>query len=153
MRRGPAVELAAWWIGLTLVWTATLSGLDLLDLVTGAAGAGLCAAAAIAGRRAVAACWRPDPRWAAWLGRLAVSIPVDTARLLPLAPRRRDGHLVERRPAAEPPARAAARRAWGTPIICASPGTLVVDWPRDGGPVLLHTLGSGPPDASRAVTG
>ncbi|GII64755.1 hypothetical protein Skr01_48400 [Sphaerisporangium krabiense] len=64
-------------------------------------------------------------------------------------------------PAGDPPARAAARRALGTLIICATPGSLVVDWPSHRPPensehapeasMLVHLVLPGRPALTRAV--
>jgi len=56
------------------------------------------------------------------------------------------------RGAASGPGPLAARRAFGTLVLSASPGGIVLDWPADGSPILLHELGSGPPALDEAVT-
>jgi hypothetical protein len=150
--------VAVWWAVLTAAYTATLSVATGPELVGAAACAAVCALLAVAARRAARARWRPDRRWAGWLAPLAVSIAGDTARLftrvLPrlLAGRPSGGKA---RTMAEPGdvrARAAARRAFGTLVLSASPGSVVLDWPADGSAIVLHELGSGPPALDEAVT-
>lgn len=152
-------EVAAWTVALTLAWIATLSTISAPELVAGAVSAVACAAVAVLARRAIGPAWRPEPRWAAWLLRLAAAIPADTVRLLaralPRLVRDRAGggelrHLPP--PPDEEPARAALRRAWGLIVLSASPGSVVVDWPPDGAPALVHELGSGPPSVADVVS-
>ncbi|GIJ27200.1 hypothetical protein Vqi01_23620 [Micromonospora qiuiae] len=152
------VELVIWWVALTVGWVATVSPLTLAELLVGAACALVCAVVAVSSRRALGHRWRPDVRWLAWLGRLAVAVPVDTARLLVqvtprmLAGRDVPGRLVRLRPPTDEAAsRAAFRRAWGTFVLSATPSSVVVDWPPDGAPVVLHLLGSGQVSTGKTV--
>jgi hypothetical protein len=158
MRR--VVEGTCWFAVLSGAWVATLSGLsDRADLLAGPVCAVPCAIVAVAARRAMGAAWRPRPRWAAWPALVPAAIGADTARLFGRAlPRllrdRRAGGVMRLAdaPPSEDPARAAARRAMGTLIVSASPGTVVVDWPSDARPPTVHALGSGRPDVSSVVT-
>jgi hypothetical protein len=54
-------------------------------------------------------------------------------------------------PAEEHDGRAQARQAWGTLLLSATPGSVVVDWPPDGRPAVVHNLGSGPPRMEEVV--
>jgi multisubunit Na+/H+ antiporter MnhE subunit len=155
MRR--TAEVAAWWVVLTFVWVASLSAATAPDVLAGAVCGLLCAVLAVAARRAIGQAWRPVPRWAAWLGPLLLAVPADTARLLIrvlprlVRDRRSAGSLRRIRPPAGEEAAAGFRRAWGTLALSATPGSFVVDWPPDGRPAVIHTLGSGPPQMDEVV--
>ncbi|GGM58950.1 hypothetical protein GCM10011608_49980 [Micromonospora sonchi] len=153
-----SVEFVIWWVALTAAWAATVSQLTLAELLVGAACALVGAVVAVGSRRALGHCWRPDVRWLAWSGRLAVAVPVDTVRLLvQVTPRMLPGRDVPGRlsrlrpPADEAPARAAFRRAWGTFVLSATPSSVVLDWPPDGAPVVLHLLGPGRTSMGKTV--
>jgi hypothetical protein len=75
--------------------------------------------------------------------------------LLPAHLRRRAGGGGNRRrrpPLHEEPARAGFRRAWGTLVLSAAPGTVVLDWPPDGAELVYHELGSGRPRLEEVIT-
>ncbi|MEU2610590.1 hypothetical protein ABZ570_03230 [Micromonospora sp. NPDC007271] len=142
-------ELAVWWIALTAGWIATVSTPSPAELLVGAACGLASAVVASTSRRALGQCWRPDARWLAWLGQLPAAVLVDTVRLLTrvtprlLAGKEAGGRLVRLAPPSdEPPDRASFRRAWGTFVLSATPASVVVDWPPDGSPVVVHLLGS-----------
>jgi len=85
-------------------------------------------------------------------------VPADTARLLfgqlPGLVRRRASRGQLRRfraPVHEEPARAGFRRGWGTFVLSATAGTYVLDWPPDGAELVVHELGSGPPNMEEVV--
>jgi hypothetical protein len=156
MRR--VAELGGWWVGLTLAWVVTLSTVTTPDVLVGAVCALLCAVLAVVARRAIGQAWRPVPRWLTWLGPLALAVPADAARLfvrvLPRLVRDRGpaGRLRSFTPAPdEEVTRARFRQAWGTFAVSATPGSVVVDWPPDGAPAVLHTLGSGRPQMDEVV--
>ncbi|WP_067177628.1 hypothetical protein [Microtetraspora niveoalba] len=155
----PMGKAVAWWAALMAVWWATLSAPATAELVTGAACALACVAVAMAVPRLLGQSWRPAPRWAAWLGPLALAVPADTARLLavtvPRLLRDREWSGSLRRlppPPGEPEPTARARRALGTAAVSASPGAVVVDWPPDGAPALVHAVTSRPSRLESAVT-
>jgi hypothetical protein len=153
-----AIEVAVWWAVLTVVYIATLSVVTGPELLGAAACAAACAVLAVAARRAARARWRPERRWTGWLAPLAVSIAADTVRLFALvlprlfAGRPSGGKLRTMAQPGDERARSAARRAFGTLVLSASPGSIVLDWPADGSPIVLHELGSGPPSLPEAVT-
>jgi hypothetical protein len=154
MRR--LAELGTGAVALALAWFATLPSPSVPELVAGSAAALGCAATAVRARHVVGVAWRPNPRWAAWLGTLVVAVPADTARLLvgllPNLPRAGSGQLRLIPPHAdEDPSRAAFRRAWGSLVVSASPGSIVLDWPSDGRAVTVHARGSGRPALDEVV--
>jgi multisubunit Na+/H+ antiporter MnhE subunit len=141
------------------IWVATLSARTVAELVTGAIAAVTCAVLAVAARRLLGQIWRPAARWAVWVFPVLVAVPADTARLLlrvlPRLVRDRAGAgRIERArpPVDEEPSRAGFRRAWGTLLLSATPGTVVLDWPPEGAEVVVHELGSGAPSMEKVVT-
>ncbi|MFI6452723.1 hypothetical protein ACIBF6_14310 [Streptosporangium amethystogenes] len=164
-----------WWIALLMGWLATVPVVTIAELLA-ATGCGLvCAVVAVLVGRLAGLSWRLEPGWGAWLGPLAVAVVADTVRLpvrvVPhmLRDRDWDGRLLRLNPAqagpetkepavtsdtgpdTETPARAAARRAVGTIALSAAPCGLVLDWPADGRPVLLHMLAGDEPSLGRRV--
>src|SRR4051794_3492874 len=75
------LEVAAWEVGLLLVYLASLSAFSPSELVAGGLYALPAAALAGAARRAARASWRPAPGWATWLAWLPLAVPADTALL------------------------------------------------------------------------
>jgi hypothetical protein len=140
-----AAEVAAWWAVLTGAYAVTLSVATVPELVVGAGVAVGCAALAVAARRAAHARWSPRLSWVSWLLPLPGAIAADSLRLFGRLLRGRPGGGVVRLIAAEtigePPDRAAFRRAYRTVVLSASPGSVVLDWPADGSPLVLHELG------------
>lgn len=156
VRRG--VQLAAWWAALTAVWVAAGSSLAPAALLIGAGCAVLGSVAAVAAQRTVVGGWRPNAGFLRWLPPLILAVPADTLRLLPLlaagASRREQsgGQLRQAPPESREPAESAAfRRAVGALAVSMTPGTVVVDWPPDGRPALIHHLCSGRPSLTTAV--
>jgi hypothetical protein len=151
-------EAAGWWAGLMLAWIATMSTISVPELTVGAGCALLCAVVAVVARRAIGQRWRADKRWLTWLGPLVLAVPADTARLLGralpglLRHRGSTGRLRRAEPpGGEDPERAAGRQAWGTLAVSATPGSVILDWPPDGRPAVIHDLGSGPPQMDEVV--
>lgn len=146
-----ATEVLWWWGACTGIWLLTLSSVTAPELTVAAACGLPCALAARAGRRAVGDMWRPRPAWLAWLAVLPASVAADSARLArllvqtggrPADPGRlRDIQL----PGSEPGPVAAARRALGSLVISASPGTVVVDSDPGGSRLTVHALAGGWP--------
>ena len=152
-------EAVAWAVALLLAWVATLSTISAPEIVAGVVAALLGGGVAALARRVIGQAWRPTKDGVAWLPPLALAIPADTVRLLGRAlPRllrdRGAGGTVRELPPppAEELAVAAFRQAWGLMVLSASPGSVVVDWPPDGRPPLVHELGSGPPRLAERVT-
>jgi hypothetical protein len=142
-RPGKAVaEVAAWWVVLFLAYAVTLSAPTGPELAGAVVASAICAVLAVAARRAAGSSWRV--RFRPPRGRLPLAIAADTVRLLI-----RSGHASIR---TIEPAPDAAGGAWGTFLMSASPGTVVLDWPADGSPVVLHTLGDGKPRLDEVVT-
>ena len=153
------LETLAWAVALLIAWISTLVTISTPEIVVGAVSALLCGAVAAVARRVIGQAWKPRARWVAWLPPLALAIPADTFRLLGRAlPRlvrhRTAGGKIRELPPppAEEPARAEFRQAWGLIVMSASPGSVVIDWPPDQRPPLVHELGSGPPDLAERVT-
>ncbi|MEV4754236.1 hypothetical protein AB0J86_03855 [Micromonospora sp. NPDC049559] len=172
-------ETATWYAVLLLAWLAMLSSRAAEELVAGAVCALPTAVVAVAARRAIRRAWRPRPAWATWPLLLVPAVPADTARLLGrvlpgllrtravggrtrgAAGGRTRGTAGRNRsagrtrgtatPPGEPAARRDLRRAWGTIVLSATPGSVVLRWPADG-PAVLHVLGSGRPSPERTVT-
>lgn len=137
------LEVAIWWAVLILAYAATLPVATGPELVGAVVAAGVCAVLAVAARRAAGSVWRPTATILRRSVLLPVAIAADTVRLLG-----RGGHGSVRtveQAGGEPPPRASWRRSWGTLVLSASPGSVVLDWPDDGSPVVLHELGSGRP--------
>ncbi len=144
---------------LFVIWVATLAVPTRSEVVTGLVVSVVCAVIAVAARRLLGQLWRPAARWTVWIFPLLVAVPADTARLLlstlpGLIRDRTAGGRVERvrPPAHEEPSRAGFRRAWGTILLSATPGTIVLDWPPEGADVVIHELGSGAPSMEKVVT-
>lgn len=158
-RASTAYEAVALTGVLFVIWVGTVAVLTTAELVTGLVVAVACAVLAVGARRFLGQSWRPEARWARWLLPLVVAVPADAARLLLrvlprlLRERTRGGRVArERPPAGEEPARAGFRRAWGTLLVSASPGTVVLDWPPGDAEIVVHELGSGPPRMEKVVT-
>jgi multisubunit Na+/H+ antiporter MnhE subunit len=141
------------------MWVATLAVPTTAEVVTGLGASIVCAVLAVAARRLLGQSWRPAARWTVWILPLLVAVPADTARLLlrtipHLIRDRSGGGRIERvrPPAHDEPSRAGFRRAWGTLLLSATPGTIVLDWPPDGAEVVVHELGSGTPRMQKVVT-
>lgn len=154
-----AYEAVALTAVLFAIWLSSLAALTTAEVTTGLAVSVGCALLAVAARRLLGQIWRPWAPWVRWLLPLIVAVPADTARLLLrvlprlVRDRTRGGHLERvRPPVREEPSRAGFRRAWGTLLVSASPGTIVVDWPPDGADVVVHELGSGVPPMEKVVT-
>ncbi|WP_412740706.1 hypothetical protein [Krasilnikovia sp. MM14-A1259] len=145
------VEAACWWVALTVAYASTLSVATLPELLVAVGCGAACAVAAVAARRAARLAWAPAGRWLSWAGPLAVAVVADTFRLLTRFPAAKSRVRTLPQPSGEQPQRAAFRRAWGTFVLSASPGTVVLDWPDDGAPVRVHMLASGWPDLGRVV--
>lgn len=152
-----AAEIAWWWGAAVAIWTLTLSSVPPQELIA-AASCGLpCALAARTGRKAVGGCWRPRPRWTAWLLPLLISVPADAVRLLgvtvrQLVTRSDPGELREiKMPAGEAPDVAAARHAMAVLTVSVTPGTFVVDSNPEEDTIVVHTLVSGPPHLEEVV--
>jgi multisubunit Na+/H+ antiporter MnhE subunit len=156
---GAAYEATLLTATLFAFWVATLSADTTAEVITGAIVAVTCAVLAVAARRLLGQIWRPVPRWVVWVFPVLAAVPADTARLLlRTLPRlirdRTGGGQIERvrPPVHEEPSRAGFRRAWGTVLLSATPGTIVLDWPPDGAEVVIHELGSGAPRMEKVVT-
>lgn len=151
------VETTVWWGLLLGVWVLTLSTIPVVELAVAAAAALPCALAAVAGRRAVAGCWRVRPRWLRWAFVLPVAVVADACRVLvvPLRPHARTGsepgELREVPLAHDPdPARANGHRALAAAVVSVTPGTYVVD-DVEQDRLVAHSLVDGPPRMDEVV--
>lgn len=150
------VEALVWWVVLFALWAATLSTFPVPELVAGAVAAVPCAAAAVAGRRAVDGAWRVRPGWLRWLLSLPVAVLAESGRLLALPWRRaRTGPVGRVREVALAPeadgALAEAHRALATVTLATTPGTFVLDTRPDDHVLVVHSLVGGRPRMDEAV--
>lgn len=154
-----AVEVTAWAAACVGVWLLTLSSVTLADLCFAVPAGLLCGLLAAGGRRLAGGRWRPQPRWAAWLLALPVTVVAETfgvwraaARAaLDSGPSGRE-RLVQL-PAGETADVAAARRGVATLAISASPGSYVVDVDHDRPELTIHTLADSAPSWARIDPG
>jgi multisubunit Na+/H+ antiporter MnhE subunit len=146
---GRVVEVVVWWALLVGVWLVMLVAFSPVELVAGAVAALPCAAAAVAGRRAIGGVWRARPGWLRWLLPLPLAVVAESGRVL-LVPFRRgsrrsgSGRLEEVRLQRErPQAVARTRQAIATIVVSVPPGTLVVDVRSDDDVLVVHRLVGG----------
>lgn len=145
------VEVLVWWALLLGVWEVTLSGTTLPE-ISAAAAAGLASAvAATAARRAVDVQGMPIADWLRrlrWLPMVAISVVLDTARVLVLAGR----HLRHRDVSGsfrtvwlrrDRETSADMHRALATLVVSSTPGSLVCDADPEQHTLLEHRLVDG----------
>ncbi|HZU15739.1 MAG TPA: hypothetical protein VFD01_03905 [Candidatus Dormibacteraeota bacterium] len=151
-RRRAAGAAAAWFL-LFCLWLWLVDGAPPEELWTGAVAAALAAAATVAAADAGRLRFRPAPAWFLDAVGLPPRLITDTWALLGLlAGRVRGGavggrYLAVSRPVRAIDARTCARRVLLTLVVGFTPRTLVVDFDREEGLVLVHELaprGPGP---------
>lgn len=150
--------MLVWWALLVGVWLVTVTAFSPVELVAGVVAALPCAAAAVAGRRAVNGAWRVRPGWWQWLLPMPLAVVAESCRVL-LVPFRRGrrrggtGRLEEVRLRRERP-RAVARtqQAIATTVVSVAPGTLVVDVRADEDVLVVHRLLGGRGRLEEAVS-
>lgn len=156
-----ALETVWWWSLMFGVWVLTLSGTTWGEIACALPSAFLAAVAAVTTRRALGGRWLPDPAWVRWLPVLAVSVVLDTVRVLALAIRQlrsRDAPgafgVVQLHAKVTWPrlVEADTHRAYATLTITSTPGSIVYHSEPDLHRLWLHTLVSGPPDLRQEVT-
>jgi multisubunit Na+/H+ antiporter MnhE subunit len=156
-----ATEVVAWTVALTALWAATLTTVDPVELVVAAVCGLACGVLASTTRTSLRVSLRPRARWLGWLLRLPIAVLADLGRLTVAVGRsvRHGTPLgVVRTLAlpAEAPGVARTRRAVGSLVISATPGSYVldvVDEPTSSASTLsVHALTEDPSALERSVT-
>ena len=156
-----ALETVWWWSLMFGVWVLTLSGSTLAEIFCAVPSAFLAAIAAVTTRRTLGGRWLPNPTWVRWLPVLAVSVVLDTARVLALAIRQLRSReapggfdVVQLHTQSTWPGlvEADAHRAYAALAITSTPGSIVYHSEPDSHRLCLHTLVSGLPDLRQEVS-
>ncbi len=137
-------EVLVWAGGAFGIWMLTLSAISLEEIAVAAPASFMCGSAACATRRALRADWSLNWRAVEPALVLPASIVADCAQLftVPLRPRHRAGTFEEVDTGAKGSSpRAAALRALAGIVICATPGTVVVEADVKSGRLTVHSLG------------
>jgi len=150
------LEVIFWWALMVGVWELTLSGTTLPEIYCEVAAALLSAVGAVAVRRTVRGRWAPKPTWLRWLPFVALSVLVDTTRVLRFALThglRRDasGRLAAVQLLKSDDETADSHRAYAALAISCTPGSVVYDGDPDSHRLFTHTLVDGPPDLEDVV--
>lgn len=139
---GRVVEGIVWSLLAYGIWVLTLSTTDAEDLYVAIGCALAAGAAAVAGRWAIGAAWRPDWSFLAPILLLPVVIVSDAVQVLSAPLRRHPQGRFEEIPIAASGATAAAatRRAEATFLISCTPGSYVCNIENRSGAALVHRM-------------
>ncbi len=127
------IEVTPWAAVCVGVWLLALSSVTLPDLGLAMPAGLLCGLLAASGRRLAGGRWHPQPRWAAWLITLPVTVIAETlgvwraAGRAALDPARSGRERLSQLPTSEPDNVAAARCGLATLALSASPGSYVIN--------------------------
>ena len=137
------IEIAVWWVALTVLELMLISAVDRYELAVAMAMALICAVVASMARTAQPASWQARIRWLGWLALLPVPIVSGTVRVLIAAARGESGQWREVPvvDAAGHTALARGARGLGSLALNAAPTSLVIDVDPQTGLARLHTLG------------
>lgn len=147
------IAFSIWWVVCAGVWLLGLGTVTVEDAVAGAAAGALSALLAVLARQLVHPPLAAPRQALQWLGRLPLTVPVETALVLAAVLRRARGHEQSLPVPRERAARRDARAALAVLALSASPGSVVVDADPAEHAIRVHTLGRPAPSALRIDPG
>jgi multisubunit Na+/H+ antiporter MnhE subunit len=147
------VTSVLWWVGLVLVWVASLTTVSVAELAVAAGAAAVCVLVARVARRVLGVQTRLRARWLREAWRLPWVVLTDTvavwrAALRGMRKQALDDNVREVPLGGE---RSRARQAVAIMLLSAAPRTMVIGLDRRTNTVLLHGFGAEEGPMERAV--